>query len=312
MTTWAMEEFAGAKLGDGRLNDRLIKLAARFADKPTASIPGACPDWAETQAVYRFFDQASDDKRSLGWQDILDPHIAQTEARMRQHRIVLCLQDSTELDFNGQGIDGLGPLSYEAQRGMYLHPTYVVTLEREPLGITDAWMWAREPKGADGTRPGIRESRRWTEGYERIAEMAATMPDTRLVYVADREADIAELIQRAHALGNPADWLIRSQHNRCLPDGAKLWAAVLAGAPLGEIEFMQPSRHGQAARTVRQQLFARPVSLADGQGGGLSVTCLIAKETGATDGVKPVEWRLLTNRAAQTLDDLIELIEWYR
>lgn len=114
MTTRAIEEFAGAKLGDGRLNDRLIKLAARFADKPTASIPGACPDWAETQAVYRFFDQASDSKRSLGWQDILEPHISQTEARMRQHRVVLCLQDSTELDFNGQGIDGLGPLSYEA------------------------------------------------------------------------------------------------------------------------------------------------------------------------------------------------------
>jgi hypothetical protein len=102
MTTWAMEEFAGAKLGDRRLNLRLIKLATRFADKPTASIPGACPDWAETQAAYRFFDQANEDKRSLGWQDILDPHIAQTEARMRQHPVVLCLQDSTELDFNGQ------------------------------------------------------------------------------------------------------------------------------------------------------------------------------------------------------------------
>ena len=146
MTTWAMEELAGAKLGDGRLNDRLIKLAARFADKPTASIPGACPDCAETQAVYRFFDQASDGKRSLGWQDILGPHIAQTEARMRQHPVVLCLQNSTELDFNGQGIDGLGPLSYEAQRGMYLHPTYVVTLEREPLDVTDAWMWHANPK----------------------------------------------------------------------------------------------------------------------------------------------------------------------
>ncbi|MBP9219141.1 MAG: transposase [Sterolibacterium sp.] len=65
MATWAMEEFAGAKLGDKRLNDRLIKLSARFADKPTASIPGMCPDWAETQAVYRFFDQTSDNKRSL-------------------------------------------------------------------------------------------------------------------------------------------------------------------------------------------------------------------------------------------------------
>jgi len=45
MSTWAAEEFAGAVLGDARLNKRLIKLAARFADKPTASIPGACPDW---------------------------------------------------------------------------------------------------------------------------------------------------------------------------------------------------------------------------------------------------------------------------
>ena len=101
------------------MNKRLIKLAARFADKPTASLPGTCPDWAETQAVYRFFDQASPEKRPMGWLDILDPHIAQTEARMRQHPVVLCLQDTTELDFNGPSIDGLGP----AQRGMYLHPT---------------------------------------------------------------------------------------------------------------------------------------------------------------------------------------------
>jgi len=43
-TAWAAEEFAGAKLGDGPLNRRLIKLSATFADKPTASIPGACPD----------------------------------------------------------------------------------------------------------------------------------------------------------------------------------------------------------------------------------------------------------------------------
>lgn len=312
MTRWAMEEFAGAALGDGRLNRRLIKLATRFADKPTASIPGACADWAETQAVYRFFDQASDDKRGLGWQAILAPHMAQTEARMRQHAVVLCLQDTTELDFNGQQIAGLGPLSYEAQRGMYLHPTYVVTPEREPLGVTDAWMWARAPKGADGKRSGIRESLRWSEGYERIAETAATMPHTRLVYVADREADILELMQRAHALGTLADWLIRSQHDRTLPDGAKLWAEVLAGPALGEIEFLMASRHGQAARTVRQQVWARQISLPDGQGGRMLVTCCIAKETEAPEGIKPVEWRLLTNRKAETFEAVVELIDWYR
>ena len=307
-----MEEFGGAALGDERLNQRLVKLATRFADKPTSSIPGACGDWSETQAAYRFFEQSSDQKRALGWQDILAPHMACTEVRMRQHPVVLCLQDTTELDFNGQETAGLGPLSHEAQRGMYLHPTYVVTPGREPLGVTDAWMWAREAKGEDGQRPGILESRRWIEGYQRIAETAQEMPETRLVYVADREADILELMQCAHQLGTPADWLIRSQHNRSLPDGGKLWASVLAGTLLGEIEFTLAARQGQATREVRQQLWARPISLPDGRGGQLSVSCLIAREINAPAGCKPVEWRLLTNRAAESLEAVVELIDWYR
>lgn len=310
--SWAEEEFGGAELGDRRLNKRLIKVAERFADKPTASIPGACADWAETQAVYRFFEQSREDKRALAWHDVLAAHIEQTEARMRQHPVVLCLQDTTELDFNGQAITGLGPLSFEAQRGMYLHPSCAVTPAREPLGVIDAWMWARQPKGADGTRAGLCESGRWIEGYERVAETALKMPQTRLVYVADREADILALMQRAHALGNPADWLIRAQHNRCLPEGGKLWERVGASESLGEIEFTQPARKGQAERTVRQQLRAQRVALPDGQGGHLSLTCLIAREIAPPEGLKPVEWRLLTNRCADTLDALIELIDWYR
>lgn len=310
--TWSEEEFAGADLGDKRLNRRLTKLAERFADKPTASIPGACPDWSETQATYRFFDQAHNGKRPLEWQTILTPHMERTQARMRQHRVVLCLQDTTELDFNGQGIDGLGPLSFEAQRGMYLHPTYVVTPEREPLGITDAWMWSREPKAADGTRPGVRESLRWTKGYEQIAEMAQTLPDTRLIYIGDREADIVELMRCARDLGNPADWLIRSQHNRSVPRGRKLWAQTLEGDALGEIEFALAARSGQMARVVRQQVWARRIDIPDGVGGLLGVTCVVAKEMNPPTGCKAVEWRLLTNRTVADFAAAGELIDWYR
>lgn len=74
--------------------------------------------------------------------------------------MVPCLQDTTELDFNGQGIAGLGRLNYEARRGMYLHPTYAVTAEREPLGVLDAWMWAREEVDAPGECARIKESAR--------------------------------------------------------------------------------------------------------------------------------------------------------
>ena len=51
---------------------------------------------------------------------------------------------------------------------------------------------------------------------------------------------------------------------------------------------------------------------AQGKGGQLTVTCLIACEINAPEGAKPVVWRLLTNRPASTLQAAIELIDWYR
>ena len=71
-------------------------------------------------------------------------------------------------------------------------------------------------------RSGVSESLRWLEGYERLAEMAAQLPQTRLVYLADRKADIMALMVRARDLGEPLDWLLRSKHNRTLSDGDKL------------------------------------------------------------------------------------------
>lgn len=305
--SWAAEEFKSIDLGDKRLNKRAFLLAEQLAAKPTASIPAACGGWAETQAAYRFLAQ-----EDIEWCDILTPHIACTKARMQAHPVVLCLQDTTELNFNGQEIAGLGPLSYEAQRGMYVHPTYAVSLSREPLGVLDAWIWAREPKDENGEREGIRESLRWTEGYLRVVEYAVELSSTRLVYVADRESDLLELMKTACDLGNPADWLIRSKHNRNLPGGNKLWKEVLDGEVLGEIRFTLPFRPGQKAREVRQHVWMKRVELPDGQGGRLQVTCLIAREFGAPEGVKAVEWRLLTNREAATFEEAVELIDWYR
>jgi Transposase Tn5 dimerisation domain/Transposase DNA-binding len=306
-TPWTETEFEQLDLGDARLNKRARILMERLAADPTASVPKACNGWGETMAAYRFFDNAGVD-----WPEILAPHWQQTQKRMSALPVVLCLQDTTELDFNGQSARGLGPLSYEAQRGMYLHPTYAVTTEREPLGILDAWMWAREKKDASGKRGGPKESLRWVEGYERLAEIAAQLPNTRLVYVADREADMMPLMARAQQLGAPVDWLVRAKHNRCLPGGDTLWAHTCAGEALGQIEFAMPARHGVKARTVRQLLWARRIELPAGKGKTVSATCIVAREIGAPDDVKPIEWRLLTNRDAETDEAVVELINWYR
>ncbi len=304
---WAEEEMGAAQLGDARRSRRLVRLVERLAEQPGASIPAACLGAGETKAAYRLL--AHD---AVGWSDILQPHLQRSVQRMGGERVVLCLQDTTELDFNGQDIDGLGPLAYEAQRGMLLHATYAVSAQRVPLGVLDAWMWAREAKPADGPRGGLLESTRWVEGYERLAELAAELPDTRLVCVADRESDLLALLVKARDLGHAADYLLRCQHNRALPEGGKLWDDVMDGVPLGRIRFDLPTGRGRKARAVEQEVRARRVRLDDRAGGHIEVTCLIAAEVDAPAGAKPVVWRLLTNREAPTLEAAIELVDWYR
>ncbi|WP_414016541.1 IS4 family transposase [Burkholderia cepacia] len=236
-TRWTQMEFEQLDLGDARLNKRARLLMERMAADPTANVPQACQGWGETIAAYRFFDN-----EKVQWHAILEPHWQQTQKRMQAHQVVLCLQDTTELEFKGQDALGLGPLTYEAQHGMFVHPTYAVTPQREPLGILDTWMWAREKKDDSGQRGGPKESLRWIEGYERIAEMALDMRLTRLVYVADREADLIALMERADDVGKPADWLVRTSHNRSLPEDDKLWERATCGEAVGEIAFPMAAR----------------------------------------------------------------------
>ena len=161
-------------------------------------------------------------------------------------------------------------------------------------------------------RSGVSESLRWLEGYERLAEMAAQLPQTRLVYLADREADIMALMVRARDLGEPLDWLLRSKHNRTLSDGDKLWSRVTQGESLGEIRFTLASRQGKRARAVAQTVWAQTLQLPDGKGGFVRATCIVARELDPADGDKPIEWRLLTNLDLASLEQAAQMIDWYR
>ncbi len=109
----------GIELGDVRRTRRLIKLVEDLSAQPTGSIPLASGGWAETKAAYRLLDT-----EALDWREMLEVHTERTRERLQGQAVVLCLQDTTELDFTSQpGIAGLGRLSDEAQHGMYLHPT---------------------------------------------------------------------------------------------------------------------------------------------------------------------------------------------
>lgn len=77
-----------------------------------------------------------------------------------------------------------------------------------------------------------KESARWIEDYERVAEIAANIPDTQLVYVVDCEANLVAMMRRSHGLDILVNWLVRANHNCCLLDGNgdKLWNVVVQNA----------------------------------------------------------------------------------
>jgi hypothetical protein len=311
------EEFYGIDLGDQRLNRRARRLLERLGDKPMVSIPAACNGWSETRAAYRLFDTPK-----VTAEAVLAPHIANTVERMREHPRVLCIQDTSEIDYTGKpSMQGLGPLNLEIRQGLYLHPTLALTPERLCLGLLDGYTWTREPgslgQHKDANRPlEEKESVRWVDGYQRVNELAEQLPDTRLTYVADREADIYDLFVEAPCPESAADWLVRGQHDRVLGDDKTL-RRHLADAPvLAETTFERPATHGCKARTVHQQIQVVRVTLPaphrpDRTLPDVEVTAILATEPQPPAGEEPVEWLLLTNLPVETPEQALEKLQWY-
>lgn len=311
------EEFGAINLGDARLNRRAQRLLQSLGDKPMPSIPAACGGWAETQAAYRLFDNPK-----VSAEAVLAPHSKRTVERMGAHPRVLCIQDTSEIDYTGKpSMQGLGPLNLELRQGLYLHPTLALTPDRLCLGLLEAYTWTREPgslgQDKDPNRPlEEKESVRWVDGYRRVNELAETLGDTRLTYVADREADIFDLFVEAPCPETAADWLVRGQHDRVLGDGKTMRQHLAAAPLLTETAFERPAGHGLKARVVHQRIKALRLTLPaprrpDRKLPDVEVTALLATEPHPPTGEEPVEWLLLTNLRVDTPEQALEKLSWY-
>lgn len=203
--SWAAQEMLTANLGDERLNRRVGMILRRLAEHPEGSLPSAFQSWGETQAAYRFF---SNEKATA--ERVLEPHRDATLKRAQQFPVVLCVQDTTELDYTSTPqVQGLGPLTYGASIGLYIHPTLAITPDRVCLGALDLWTWVRDSEDHGGKNRQHRlkrsleekESVRWVEGYRRVDDLQSTLPQTQLVYVADRDSDLFELFEAGQSGG---------------------------------------------------------------------------------------------------------------
>jgi hypothetical protein len=253
---WAEEEFGRAGLADARLEARLLSVARDFFARPQANVPQACASRAKTKAAYRFFDHPR-----VTMDQLLDSHIASTRERVREHRVVLAVQDTTTLNYTTHpATEGLGLLHTidDVTRGLLLHDTLAFTEDGVPLGLLDVQCWARDPGegGKKHRRHPVpieqKKSAKWLRSYRAVAQAQRHCPDTRLVSVGDREADLYELFDLAAQTPGGPDLLVRAERtrNRRVEQGL-LWDHLAAQPVAGFQEVHVPRKGSRPARTAR-------------------------------------------------------------
>jgi hypothetical protein len=319
---WIAEELHAVDLGDKRLEKRMAKVLDRLASRPTVSIPAACRGWAETQAVYRFFDNAAVTPES-----VLAPHREATFQRIAEHPVVLLPQDTTELDFSSKKdkIRGLGPLNDDKRVGLFAHPVVAVTPERLCLGVVHVHWWARSDLHQGGQRKAKaiedKESVRWREGYREACAVAEAAPHTTVVSLSDREGDIYECFVASlpEAGRRKADWIVRARHNRIVTVDrvqGPLWDRVAQSLVLGELIVDlsgQPERKARKARLTVQSASVQPriPYRSTGKMPAVTIWAVLIREVDPPEGEEAIEWLLLTNRSASTFAEASRVAEYY-
>jgi hypothetical protein len=316
--SWAVTECAGADLGDGRRTQRLVALATVRAQRPSASLPEAGATGARLKAADRFFDNDAIDPAAL-----LASHVEATTARLAAVPLVLAVQDTTELDWTGHpATTGLGPLAHPAHQGLHVHTTLALTPERVPLGLLAQQVWARAPAdiGKRATRKrrpvAEQESQKWLTRVEAVSAAHRQCPQTRVVCIGDREADVYDLFLQERPAG--VDLLVRASWNRWVdPPARYVWPKVEASPAVATLAVRVPRREAQPARqatvTVRWcwVLLCPPTHRRAEKLPTLAVWAVLAREEPPPAGLVPLEWLLLTTWAVQTPEDAIARVTWY-
>jgi len=340
---WIDNELKTVNLQDKRLNNRLSKVLKALSERPNVSIPAACGGHTETMAAYRFFDNDH-----TTFEKILQPHQEATERRISAQGVVLCVQDTTELDLTrpkqqirGAGLIGSGDKRY----GGYLHLLEAFVPDGTPLGA----LWAKNvirasekplkeentPKRHHNKIPiEEKESFRWLEGYRQTVELAKRNPKTLCVCVGDSESDIFEVFAEPRC--DNAHLLVRMWHDRSVvheeteesaehsrirdvvyrtPVLATKQIFVRARTPSVSYtkcprQQVRKSRDAELEIRVCRVMMNAPKHLRN-RNELVPMNVVLVSEVNPPQGEQSIEWILMTTLPISTLNEIITIIEYY-
>jgi hypothetical protein len=223
------------------------------------------------------------------------------------------------------GTGGIGPIGSKKMGGpigLLLHDTMAFSSEGTPLGLIDVQCWARDGEtfGKHHERHSQaieqKESNKWLKSFQAVAQAQRQCPNTLIVSVGDREADIYELFHLALKDPNGPRLLVRAEQNRLLADGqTHLWPGV-AEKPVAALhQVWIPGRSNQAAREAQLEIRFAEVRLNPPQGKRhlppVTLWAVLIQEIDTPAGLTPLCWLLLTTCPVSDSTQAIEKLHWY-
>lgn len=319
-TDWVEEEFGTVEFYDPRLSRRFFDIVRNFYTQPQASIPQACGSHAKTKAAYRFFGN-----ERITMDRVLQAHVESTVGRIKSHGVVLAVQDTSSLNYTTHpATEGLGPINTQKDQsvGLLIHDTMAFNTEGTPLGLLDVQCWARNrlDKGKKYRRGQLpieeKESMKWLNSYRAVHQVQKLCPQTMLVSVGDREADIYELFLEAAQDPLGPKLLVRCERTRNRKTGTDfLWEQMVKQAIAGIQVIHIPRKGCQLARDAKLEVRHAQVELQSPQGKGypsVQVWMVHACEVDYPKAVRsPLEWMLLTTVETSTFEQACERLGWY-
>jgi Domain of unknown function (DUF4338)/Transposase DNA-binding len=334
---WANQEFGACDLGDPRRTRRLVKIVSDQAAQPSGSYSQAAGgNRHDLKGYYRFLNNQ---REELAPEGLLQTHRTRTIRRMKKEKTVLILQDTTELNFSARpGCKDLGQLGSNQtgakSRGLDLHSCLAVGgLSGLPLGVLRLHGYAPEPaQGKDPSRPiEEKESYRWLQAYQDAADVAQMIPETRVISVADREADMFELFDHRRSLpGKKAELLVRAKWDRSLEGTEEKLFEELAATPLAKRVCLpvprqreqlskpsDPGRPGLPARNAQVEVRFKEVTINPPQTPRLKdklpikLWAIYLVEKNPPAGATAVRWMLLTSIPVVSVKQALKCVQWY-
>ncbi len=318
--TWAEQQFGSCDLGDQRRTKRLMEVAAKAAENPSASFPQQFASWGDLKAAYRLFDC-----EHVTFEAIATPHWESTRARSAGR--YLAIGDTTEMDFGiHRQVEGLAPTGNGGGYGFLLHSALLVSADSEELiGLAGQTIHYRRPAPEQENTTQRLQRERESDVWGKVIDLVGLAPEgVEFVHVLDRGADNFEVF--CHLYEQQVGWVVRAsqlQRKILTPEGAEIaLQQYLRTLPLaGTYELDLRARPQQPARTAKLEVrFGRlqmPMPAHRSpyvkrvNPGPITMWVVWVREIDPPKGVDPIEWVLYTSLPVESFADALVVIGYY-